>query len=140
MSLCLINKWSDYCKNKILQWILSDLTFESLKMVRVDQNVKNVNEDYVVSLRFLWQCGWGFRSSEVWHCVAGWMLSDILKENHSFICWSQAVQEEWSLTGWPLKKKALHSFETWVYTHPATHNTWIFNKYIVFDGFNILNI
>lgn len=29
-----------------MQWTLSDLTFESLKMVRVGQNVKNVNEDY----------------------------------------------------------------------------------------------
>jgi hypothetical protein len=39
VTLCLINKWNDYCKNKILQWTLSELTFESLKMVRVGQTV-----------------------------------------------------------------------------------------------------
>ena len=53
-------------------------------------------------LRFPQQLCWGFKSSGMWHCVAGLVFPGVLKEQSYFISYSWGVQEELSSRTWTL--------------------------------------
>lgn len=57
---------------------------------------------YMSDLRFSQQCGWRFKSAQMWHCLVGWVVPGVSKDHGAFVFKDQAVWEEqlsWEVCG-----------------------------------------